>query len=325
MDILIVVILPFLLTVIITPILIPFLRKMHFGQSILQIGPKWHNKKQGTPTMGGIAFILSIIISSIVYFIYSGPFNPAQSFLVSNTTSFLFLLLPALAFGLIGFLDDYVKVVKKQNLGLRAWQKFGLQILVSIIFAIYYMRSFGTNIIVPFAGNINIGWWFLPYAVFILVGVSNAVNLTDGVDALVSTLIPISIIALLLISTGISSLIPIIVGSAVLGFLVYNRNPAKIFMGDTGSLFLGGFLAVYAINNPIALLLVGIIYFIETFSVILQVAFFKTTGRRIFKMSPIHHHFEMSGWNEKKIVIIFALVTIIFSILAYIMPYRSIF
>lgn len=310
MEIFILAILPFLLTLIIVPILIPFLRRAHFGQSILQIGPSWHNKKQGTPTMGGIAFILAIVITLAVYF----SLTHDEFFL-----DYMLYLLPALAFSLIGFLDDYIKVVKKQNLGLRAYQKFGLQLIVSVIFAYFYADVCSAQIAIPFIGVIDMGNWFIPYCVFILVGVSNAVNLTDGVDGLISTLIPISLVFLFFAGELFSLLLPITVISAVLGFLVYNRNPAKIFMGDTGSLFLGSFLAVCGIQNPIALLLVGIIYFAETLSVILQVIFFKTTGRRIFKMTPIHHHFEMSGWSEKKIVLIFSIVTIIFSVLAYIL------
>jgi len=341
LDILFLVVVPFGITIILTPILIPMLRKLKFGQSILKIGPSWHNKKQGTPTMGGIAFIVSIIIASVIYIAYAKGKPPEIYYhnpwedggpVVSASWKAILIILPALCFGVIGFLDDFVKVALKRNLGLRAWQKFSLQLIVGTVFAFIYKSYLGTGIVLPFTDNMfDLGYFYVPFCVFLFIGVSNAVNLTDGVDGLVSTLIPLSIFAFALLPLPIMHYYDmgfgrvydfiIIISASVFGFLVYNKNPAKIFMGDTGSLFLGGFLASIGIiyHNPIALFLVGIIYVSETLSVIIQVIVFKLTGRRVFKMSPLHHHFEMSGWKENKIVIVFASITVVMGAISWLL------
>ncbi len=296
----------FLLCIAILPMLIPFLHKLKFGQSIREDGPKWHQKKSGTPTMGGIAFIIAILVAAFST--------------VLNFRSGL-VLFTMLAFGIIGFIDDYIKVVLKRNLGLSAKQKFLMQILVSVAFA-YIGVKFGVinpDIFIPFMnGTVNIGTVAtILVTVFVMTGFSNAVNLTDGLDGLATSVTAVCSAVLGIIAVIFKYYDIAIVCSAVfggcIGFLLFNCHPAKVFMGDTGSLFFGGFVAAAAIvmKMPIILIVVGLVYVLETLSVIIQVAYFKKTGKRIFKMSPIHHHFEMCGWSEVKIVGVFTAVAIV--------------
>ena len=303
----------FIVAALLGPIFIPVLIKLKFGQSIREIGPKWHEKKSGTPTMGGIIFMVALAISAAVLY----KFMDLKSALV---------LFCAFGFGIVGFLDDFIKVVLKRNLGLRAWQKLALQIIVSVVFILIGLDKGILSVVIkiPFTDIVwNMGWVYIPFAIFVLLAVVNGVNLTDGIDGLATS---VTIVVMLFFAVVISamnivsvSLICYALVGALLGFLIYNKNPAKVFMGDTGSLMLGGMVGALSLvtGNPLILILVGIIYFIETLSVIMQVTSFKLTGKRIFKMSPIHHHFEMCGWNEKKIDLVFTLVTVAFCVLAY--------
>jgi len=304
--------LSFLLTVFLSPIFIPFLRRLKFGQSIREEGPKSHQKKTGTPTMGGVVIILSIVLSALVM---AGQFQ---------TIGFeiWLLLLVTVGFGLLGFLDDYIKVVKKRNLGLTSKQKFLGQVAISVIvYIVITQMGFSTEIHVPGTDlAIEFGWLYLPLIIVMLVGASNAVNLTDGLDGLVAGTAAVAFGSFAIIAYSVDmlnvSLFSIAVVGAVLGFLVFNAHPAKVFMGDTGSLGLGGALAMIAILTKTELLLVviGGVFVIETLSVIIQVISFKTRGKRVFKMSPLHHHYELSGWSEWRVVVTFWLVGIIFAI-----------
>lgn len=300
--------------------IIPFLRKLKYGQTILEIGPSWHKNKQGTPTMGGIMFVFGILVASIAgmatYILASkGAFSENSL----KLTKLVISLVMALAFGVIGFIDDYIKVVKKQNLGLTARQKSLFQILVAVVYlsALYALGETSTTFIIPFLGQYDFGILYYPICVFIIVGCVNAVNLTDGIDGLASSVTFVSAITLFVMSALLYNeemkILSIALAGGCLGFLIWNFHPAKVFMGDTGSLFLGGVVVAIAfgLNIPIILIFVGIIYIIETLSVILQVISFKTTGKRIFKMSPIHHHFEMSGYSEEKIVLLFSIIQLI--------------
>ena len=301
----------FLICIIIAPVLIPFLHKLKFGQEIREEGPVWHKKKAGTPTMGGIIFIVGSLLATIF---------------VIRDISTIVVMLFALGFGLIGFADDYIKVVLKRNLGLTALQKLLLQIALSVAFVIV-LNSLGmlnTDIYIPFTTmSVDLGWFYIIFAAFIMIGFTNAVNLTDGLDGLATSITAIVslffAIAAFLVGNRALAVFMIALAGGCIGFLVFNRYPAKVFMGDTGSLFLGGALAAASIvlKMPFILVIAGIIYVVEALSVILQVASFKLTGKRIFKMSPIHHHFEMCGWKEVKIVLVFCAVSIVFCIIAY--------
>ncbi len=301
----------FLICIIIAPVLIPFLHRLKFGQQIREDGPTWHQKKSGTPTMGGIIFILASL-GATVFFVRDS----------STVTVMLF----ALGFGLIGFADDFIKVVLKRNLGLTAIQKFALQVAFSVAFVVVLgaLDILQTDIYIPFTNStLNLGWFYIVFVVFIMVGFTNAVNLTDGLDGLATSVTAIvslffALAAFLLGNRELCVFMVALFGGCI-GFLVFNHYPAKVFMGDTGSLFLGGALAASSIvlKMPLILVIAGIIYVAEALSVMLQVASFKLTGKRIFKMSPIHHHFEMCGWKEVKIVTVFSIVTILFCILAY--------
>lgn len=293
----------FILTVILAPIVIPYLRRMKFGQSIREEGPQSHQVKAGTPTMGGLIFLTSIIISTLALSLYFDKL----------TTQSIVLLVILVGFGVIGFLDDFIKVVLKRNLGLTSIQKLIGQIIIAII-AYFLLKQgpFDTNIVIPFTEmELQLGQLYIAFLIFWLVGFSNAVNLTDGLDGLVAGTATVAfatfgVLALAYEQSDIA-IFTFCVSGALLGFLLFNKYPAKVFMGDTGSLALGGALAMVSIlvKHELLLLIVGIIFVIETLSVILQVISFKTTGKRIFKMSPIHHHFELSGWNERKIVTVF--------------------
>ena len=299
------------------PKFIPFLHKLKFGQEIREEGPKWHQKKSGTPTMGGIMFIIGIAAAVIVQYIIAyanGNGGPAA-------LKGILMLLVALGFGVIGFIDDFIKVVKKRNLGLTSLQKLLMQLALAVIYVLvlHNMGELETIIRIPFTSlSISVPeWLYVVFVLFVVTGTVNAVNLTDGLDGLASSVTVIvslffAVAAFMFGETGASGFSMAIMGG-LLGFLIYNKYPAKVFMGDTGSLFLGGAMAVIAIGleMPLFLVIAGFIYFAETLSVIIQVASYKLTKKRVFKMAPIHHHFEMCGWNEKKIVGVFSAVTFV--------------
>ena len=319
-------VLAYLITSLLGNLLVPFLHKVKYGQTIKEIGPTWHKTKQGTPTMGGIMFITGILIASSVGYLILF-FNTQYRFyndVILDGMKFFSGIFMALGFGAIGFADDYIKVVKKRNLGLMARQKTMLQILVGVLYlmAMYFANQSDSTIIVPFIGQYNLGFFYYPLALFVIVGTVNAVNLTDGIDGLATSVTAVAGVGLLAIAyilkSYTSQLMAVCLIGGCLGFLKWNKYPAKIFMGDTGAMFLGGLIVTlaFSIGQPIILVFIGIIYIIETMSVIIQVINFKLTGKRIFKMSPIHHHFEMSGYSENKIVIIFSIVTVIGCLLA---------
>ncbi len=309
----------FFVTAVSGKFLIPYLIKLKYGQTILEIGPTWHKNKQGTPTMGGIMFIIGIVLAVIVGFVtlLIERDNLGADQYLNNLRLFAGLIM-ALLFGALGFADDYVKVVKKRNLGLTAKQKMIFQILIAVIYLaiLFFGGDRNTTVWIPFFSGVNFGFLYYPFAVFVIVGFVNAVNLTDGIDGLAASVTFVVAVAMMFISSLLSvSTMNILAGALAggcLGFLIYNFHPAKVFMGDTGSMFLGGVVVALAfgLRQPLLLLLCGIIYLAETGSVMLQVTYFKLThGKRIFKMSPIHHHYEMSGWSEEKIVAVFSLVT----------------
>ena len=307
----------FFLTVLMLPRLIKYLHVLKFGQAIREEGPQSHMHKKGTPTMGGISFIVSIVISLIVaMFLDSG-----------NIQYYILFIYTTISFSVIGYIDDMLIVVKKKNDGLAPRKKLMLQILFSVIFYIlvtYIYKDINYIHIPGFDYKLNISYLYLIFLVFWQTGFSNAVNLTDGLDGLATsvTIITTSTFALLAYKENNFPVLVFcltIVG-ALLGFLKFNRNPAKIFMGDTGSLALGGILAAISVilHKEIAFLFIGLVYILETLSVIIQVAYFKKTGKRIFKMSPLHHHFELSGYGEVKTVYIFVTIAVISSAIGYI-------
>jgi phospho-N-acetylmuramoyl-pentapeptide-transferase len=307
------IIMAFLITVLLAPIFIPFLRRLKFGQSIRDEGPQSHQKKTGTPTMGGIVFLLSIVITT---FVMTGKYSEP------GPETYLMLLV-TVGFGLLGFLDDFIKVVMKRNLGLTSKQKLLGQIIISVIFYLVLKQNdFPTTVSIPLTDvSFDLGWMYVVFIIFWLVGFSNAVNLTDGLDGLVSGTSAIAFGALAVLAWNQGqydvSIFSVAVVGAVLGFLVFNAHPAKVFMGDTGSLALGGAIAAIAILTKleIVLILIGGVFVIETLSVILQVVSFKTTGKRIFKMSPLHHHYELVGWSEWRVVVTFWTVGLLFAVL----------
>ena len=305
------VLIAFFISVLLSPMMIRYLHKLKFGQFIRGEGPESHLKKSGTPTMGGLIILLGIVIASLFY--------------VRRYPMIIPVLFVTLGFGFIGFIDDYIKVVMKRNLGLRAWQKMFGQIIVTGIFA-YYLINYtqtGTSMLIPFTHGkyLNLGVFFIPAVFIILLGTVNGANFTDGLDGLASsvTVLIATFFTVAAIGMGHNDLAAGIwpvscatVGS-LLGFLVFNVYPARVFMGDTGSLLLGGAIAGIAIylKMPLLLLIIALVPILETLSVIIQVTYFKKTGNRIFKMAPLHHHFELSGWKENKIVSVFSLVTLI--------------
>ena len=310
----------FFLSALLGKVMIPLLHRLKFGQTIRDVGPAWHKNKQGTPTMGGLIFILAscvTLVAAVVVaqlFLPVKPFSDAWSY--EAKTKLVAGALLALCCGGIGILDDYIKGVKKRNLGLTSLQKLFAQLLVGAGYAVSGYMAGGTAVSVPFLGLVDFGIWFIPFAVFVIVGAMNAVNLTDGIDGLCGSVSLIACLFFLTVSGQYAGqgLTAAALAGAVAGFLLWNLHPAKVFMGDTGSLFLGGALAALAfgINQPFLLVPVGIVYIAETLSVMLQVTYFKLThGKRLFKMSPLHHHFEMSGWSENKIVIVFSIVTLL--------------
>ncbi|HIU63553.1 MAG TPA: phospho-N-acetylmuramoyl-pentapeptide-transferase [Candidatus Avacidaminococcus intestinavium] len=289
------------------PFLIPFLRKLKFGQSIRDCGPKEHLKKTGTPTMGGLLIIAAILISTILW----ADFTPMM----------LVVLVLTVGHGVIGFIDDYIKVILKRNLGLTARQKFLMQFCLAGIYLLYVESTSNHDFLVQLPGSntfFDLGLWYYPFALLLLVGTTNAVNLTDGLDGLVSFVtIPIALAYMLLAQwTGQSDLaiFALALAGACLGFLLFNHYPAKVFMGDTGSLAIGGGIAALALLTKTELLLVviGIVYVLEALSVIIQVTYFRFSGgKRIFRMSPLHHHFELGGWHETKVVKVFSLISLL--------------
>ena len=326
LKILVAAVVAFVISAVIGKFLVPALRRWKAGQSIKEDGPTWHMSKQGTPTMGGLMFILATII---VVLVVNGP-----AILSGDWTSVIVLVF-ALVFGAIGFLDDYAKIKKKENTGLTAGQKFLLQLAAAILF-IVLLRKCGIlspNLYVPFFGvELHLPWVvYLIFAVLVITGTVNAVNITDGLDGLSSS-VTLPVCAFFAAAfgwawvkwqqsgtAGMAVFAAALFGGLV-GFLVYNHYPAKVFMGDTGSLFLGGAVCgmAFALDMPLVLILVGIIYIAETLSDIIQVTYFKLThGKRIFRMAPLHHHLEMGGWNEKKVVFVFASISLVFCILAF--------
>ena len=314
----------FLITSVIGMWLIPFLRRLHFGQTILDIGPAWHKSKQGTPTMGGIMFIAGITIAILAGWLTLELSEQGVADASAAGSFYLWGgLLMALAFGLIGFLDDYISVVKKQNLGLKAGQKSLAQLLVAVVYlAAQQIFAPTTSFWLPFIGDLDIGIFYYPLMLFIIVGTVNAVNLTDGIDGLDASVTMVAAMGFMVIASiaGFSqmNLLAAALAGGCLGLPVWNFHPAKVFMGDTGSLFLGGMVVALAfgLRRPLLLVFIGIVYVVETLSDIIQIGSVKLTGKRVFKMAPIHHHFEMSGWSEVKIVAVFSAVTAVGCLIA---------
>ena len=295
----------FLLTLILVPILIPTLKKLKFGQSIREEGPQSHMKKTGTPTMGGLTFLLSTIVVTVIALFFADQIGPL-----------ILLLFVTIGFGLIGFIDDYIIVVKKNNQGLTSKQKFLAQIAIAVIFYIVSVAlpnyQFESAINIPFTDwSLPLSVFYIVFIIFWQVGFSNAVNLTDGLDGLSTGLSVIAFAFYAILSFVLDKpeigLFCLVMLASLIGFLIYNKYPAKVFMGDTGSLALGGIFATISImlNQEITLLLIGFVFVIETLSVMLQVTSYKLTGKSIFKMSPLHHHFELVGWSEWKVVLVF--------------------
>ncbi len=329
-------VLSFLIAFLLGFVLIPWLRKLKFGQTILDIGPAWHKSKQGTPVMGGIMFIVSTIVSVIVVLVtdhlLGGDLFGSEHVIPEQLKVKLVAgILLALGLGFVGFADDYIKVVKKRNLGLTEIQKTIPQLIIIIAYlAVLHLNGL-TFMKIPFVGAVDLKWFFWIFGVCVIYGAVNAVNFTDGVDGLCASVtstaaIAFCIAALMTKFLGISVLAAALAGG-VLGYLIWNYYPSKVMMGDTGSMFLGGMVVAlaYAIDCPIILVLFGIIYVIEALSDVLQIGYFKLThGKRIFKMAPIHHHFEMCGWKERKIVTIFSLVNIIGCVIGLALYYYGI-
>ncbi|WP_291635931.1 phospho-N-acetylmuramoyl-pentapeptide-transferase [Clostridium sp.] len=310
------VILAFLLSIIQGPLLIPMLHKLKFGQNIRAEGPRSHLKKAGTPTIGGIIFMISTIITMLI--------------IVRQTSDEVMIALYCfIAFGVIGLIDDLLKITRKQNEGLTSKQKMLLLVVVSGLIGYYSSLKIGTDIIIPFANkSINLGVWYLPFIIIYFVATTNAVNLTDGLDGLATcvTIVVMTFFALvsnMMFHSTIAIFCAALAG-ALLGFLKFNSYKAQIFMGDMGALALGGAVAAVGMILKLQLLvfIVGGIYVIETLSVIIQVAVFKTTGKRVFKMAPIHHHFELLGWDENKVVAVFSVVTVVLCLIGFLsFPY----
>lgn len=288
-------------------IIVPLFRKYNIGQLIRDDGPQEHLKKAGTPTLGGLMILISLLFTVVIF--------------VPLSFNIKILLITTFGFALLGFLDDSLIVARKDNHGISARQKFGGQIVIALIICIFlYLQGFDQTLNLPGTSlSFDLGWFYWPFIVFWIVGFVNAVNLTDGLDGLLTGSAIISFFAYLVISISatqydIAIFVTAMIG-ALIGFLIFNRHPAKIFMGDTGSLAIGGALVMVAIltKTELLLIIIGGLYVIETLSVILQVFFFKTKGRRIFKMSPIHHHFELSGWSEWKVVLVFWSASLVFA------------
>ncbi|MBO5845414.1 MAG: phospho-N-acetylmuramoyl-pentapeptide-transferase [Clostridia bacterium] len=316
-----VVLISFLLTVIISKIVIPILRGHKIGQSIRLEGPVSHRSKAGTPTMGGICFIMAMLIALTVMTVIYAVFGRQRELIPLALTLAL-----ALANGLVGFVDDYCKLIKKQNEGLKAYQKFTLQLLVAGIYvvALSALGYIDTSLRIPFTAiSFELGWVYYAFAIILVVGIVNSVNLTDGIDGLATSVTLVvsaffSLVAFNMLNVPLALISAALIGG-LLGFLIFNANPAQVFMGDTGSLFLGGAVtgAAFIINEPLIILIVGGIYVVEALSVIIQVTSFKLRNKRVFKMAPIHHHFEKCDWSEWKIVGVFSAVTALLCIIAW--------
>jgi len=301
------VIISFVINVLISPFMIKYLKVLKFGQQIRNDGPKTHLKKHNTPTMGGIIFLISMSVTSL--------------FFLKDNPEGILVLLNTIGFGLIGFLDDFIKIIKKRSLGLRAYQKIILQVIVMCLF-LFYINKFlydqdYSRIYIPFVRNkfIDLGVLFVPFIFFVMVGTVNSINLTDGLDGLAAGVTVLVSIFFMYIALKFNNKLCLISGTVVgslLSFLLFNSYPAKVFMGDAGSFALGGFVSAVAIilRMPLFLVIVGLIYVLEALSDIIQVFYFKIShGKRIFKMAPLHHHFELSGWHETKVVCVFYFVT----------------
>lgn len=307
----------FVLNLLLCPVVIPILHRLKFGQTERTDGPQSHLKKNGTPTMGGISILIAFLITAILFFLMSDRKNLDGAVVVLVT----------IGFGIIGFIDDYIKVVKKRSLGLRAYQKLLGQAVICAFFLyyVYQYTSLGTEIVIPFFGGktIDLGILYIPFSIIVILGTVNGVNLTDGLDGLASGVTMIVAAFFMMVAWGLGSSVSPMAGGVVgslLAFLIFNAYPAKVFMGDTGSLALGGFVASAAIllRMPLFIILVGFIYLLESISVILQVGYFKMSGgKRIFKMAPIHHHFELCGWSETKVVTVFYITTALLCLIAY--------
>ena len=305
------VLISFVISVILGPIIIPFLRKLKMGQTERVEGVQSHLKKAGT-TMGGIIFLIATVVTSLFY--------------VKDYPKVIPVVFLTLGFGIIGFLDDYLKVVLRRSDGLLPWQKFSLQVVVTAVFTYYLVNYTDVNLSmrIPFWTDhyLNIGWLAIPVLFFAVIGTVNGVNFTDGLDGLASSVTLIVAVFFTVVSIGTKSGIEPITCAVVgglMGFLLFNVYPAKVFMGDTGSLALGGFVAgaAYMMQMPLFILLVGLIYLVEVLSVIIQVTYFKKThGKRIFKMAPIHHHFELCGWSETRVVAVFSIITAVMCLIA---------
>ena len=306
------VLISFAISVVLGPVIIPFLRRLKMGQTERTEGVQSHLKKAGTPTMGGVIFLIATAITALFY--------------VGDYPKIIPVLFLTLGFGIIGFLDDYLKVVLKRSDGLLPWQKFLLQVVLTTIFVFYIVKytDISLTMRIPFwSGHfLNLGWLAVPVLFFAVIGTVNGVNFTDGLDGLASSVTLIVAVFFTVVSIGMKSGIESITGAVVgglMGFLLFNVYPAKVFMGDTGSLALGGFVAgtAYVMQMPLFILIVGLIYLIEVLSVIIQVTYFKAThGKRIFKMAPIHHHFELCGWSETRVVAVFSVITAVMCMVA---------
>ena len=306
------VLISFAVSVVLGPVIIPFLRKLKMGQTERVEGVQSHLKKAGTPTMGGIIFLIAAVVTALFY--------------VKDYPAVIPVLFLTLGFGIIGFLDDYLKVVLKRSDGLLPWQKFLFQVVVTGVFAYYLINytDISLSMRIPFWPDhyLNLGWLAVPVLFIAVIGTVNGVNFTDGLDGLASSVTLIVAVFFTVVSIGLGGGVEPMTGAVVgglMGFLLFNVYPAKIFMGDTGSLALGGFVAgtAYVLEMPLFILLVGLIYLIEVLSVMLQVSYFKAThGKRIFKMAPIHHHFELCGWSETRVVAVFSVVTAIMCLIA---------
>ena len=313
MNVLWALIIAFALTAVMGPFVIPYLHKLKVGQTVRDDGPESHLKKNGTPTMGGIMIIAGMLLTSLLY--------------VRDYPDVIPVLMMTVGFGLVGFIDDYVKVVLKRAMGLRAWEKLSLQFVVTAIFAYYMVKVAGVSmeLIIPFTdGNtVDIGWAAIPLLFLATLGTVNGSNFTDGLDGLASSVTAVIAAYFVLIAmiegSGVAPVALALIG-ALMAFLLYNVHPASVFMGDTGSLALGGFVvaAAYMLRMPIFILIVAFIYFVEVLSVMIQIGYFKISGgKRVFKMAPIHHHFELCGWSETKVVAVFTIITVLLSVIGF--------
>ncbi len=314
--------------------ILPWLKKLHYGQTIKEIGPTWHNKKQGTPMMGGLMFILGSTVAIATAFTTLAVTEPDMmgGMQAQQNRTLLIAVLATFGFSFVGFVDDYLKVVHKQNLGLMARYKIVMQVVVATAFLVGMQLNgtLSTALSLPIFGRLELGYWFYPLAYILIIGFVNAVNLTDGLDGLSSSVTFVAMLGYMTIATLLGYHTMGIFGAAMAGgcagFLFWNFYPAKVFMGDTGSMFLGGAVVTisFGVGHPELLFLLGIIYLAEAASVMIQVTYFKLThGKRIFKMTPIHHHFEMCGWSEVKIDGVFAFVTLIGVVLGFVYIYLN--